>query len=52
MPNGLRKSRMLTVGVAAYFGADALNLHPATYLNGLLVAIMHTLTISVKKAGI
>ena len=32
---------LLIIGVAAYFGADALNLHPAVYLTGLFNSIVH-----------
>jgi len=32
---------LLIIGVAAYFGADGLNLHPATYLTGLFNSILH-----------
>ncbi len=31
---------LVIVGVLAYFGADALNLHPAAYLAGLLHALL------------
>jgi hypothetical protein len=32
---------LLIIAVAAYFGADALNLHPAAYLTGLFNSILH-----------
>jgi hypothetical protein len=32
---------LLIIGVAAYFGADALNMHPAAYLTGLFKSIPH-----------
>lgn len=34
---------LLIVGVAAYFGANALNLHPAAFLTSLLHALLRTL---------
>ena len=32
---------LLVIGVAAYFGAGALNVHPAAYLTGLVNSILH-----------
>jgi len=34
---------LLIAGVLVYLGADALHLHPATYLTGLLNTILHSL---------
>ncbi|HEY5984675.1 MAG TPA: DUF4236 domain-containing protein [Anaerolineales bacterium] len=43
---------LLVAGVAAYFGADALKLHPATYIDHLLAGILHSLTVWVQSIRI
>lgn len=43
---------VLIAGVLIYFGADALKLHPASLLSGLLTQILHSLTLWVKKVGL
>jgi hypothetical protein len=34
---------LVILGAAAYFGADALHLHPATFISGLLGPLWHSL---------
>ncbi len=42
---------LLIAGVLIYFGADALKLHPAAYLTGLLKPILHSLTVWASKVS-
>jgi uncharacterized protein DUF4236 len=41
---------VLVAGVAIYFGADALHLHPATYISGVFTHLVHSLSLWARKA--
>jgi hypothetical protein len=43
---------VLLVGAGIYFGADALNLHPATYLAHLPSDVAHSLSLWARKNGL
>jgi hypothetical protein len=42
---------LVILGAAAYFGASALNMHPATFISGLLAPLWHSLLQLFKNAG-
>jgi hypothetical protein len=43
---------VLIIGVAVYFGADALHLHPATYLAHLPTQVAHSVSLWARKNGL